>query len=121
MEVFRTVDEHASQRIWDGVTGRAVHGKQLTLAVIELAPDTVIPEHSHVNEQVGLLVEGSLSFRAGDETRELAQGATWCIPAHVPHEVRVGDEGAVVVEAFSPARDDWRTLAELEPSKSRWP
>jgi quercetin dioxygenase-like cupin family protein len=111
----------SAQRIWAGVTGRVVEGERVTLAVIELDPDSVVPEHSHDNEQVGVLVSGLLEFRIGDETRTVEPGGTWCIHAQVPHEVRTGPEGAVAVEVFAPARSDWAALERLESRPPRWP
>ena len=46
----------------------------MTLGVIELDLNSVVPEHSHEPEQVGLCLAGSLRFRVGDETRELGPG-----------------------------------------------
>ena len=108
-------------RIWDGVLARTVEGAQLSLAVVELDPGSVVREHAHENEQLGLVVSGSVAFRIGDETRELGPGESWQIPPNVPHEVHAGPEGAIVIDAFAPARDDWRAL-EREPAQSpRWP
>jgi quercetin dioxygenase-like cupin family protein len=107
-DVFCPIDELAPQRIWEGVTVRARHGKELTLAVVELDPGSVIPEHSHANEQAGILVEGAVTFRVGAETHDLVRGASWCIPANAPHEVRVNAERAVIIESFAPPRDDWQ-------------
>jgi quercetin dioxygenase-like cupin family protein len=121
MTAFDEVAAIAPHRIWDGVLGRVVHGERVTLAVVELEPDTVIPEHSHENEQVGVLVRGSVTFRVGDETRELEPGGTWRIPTNVPHDVATGPEGAVVVEVFAPARADWDALERREPHAPQWP
>jgi quercetin dioxygenase-like cupin family protein len=107
--------------IWNGVVARAVESERLTLSVVELDPDAVIPEHAHENEQVGLLLTGSMRFRVGDETREAVPGTTWTIPGNVPHDVVVGPEGAVVVEVFAPPRDDWQAIALDEPRPPRWP
>ena len=101
-----------AQQIWDGVIGRPVHGERMTIALLELAPGAVVPEHSHDNEQVGFLVEGSLSFTVGGECEELTPGGSWRILSHVPHSLVVGPEGAVVVEAFAPGRSDWLSLPE---------
>jgi quercetin dioxygenase-like cupin family protein len=117
MSAFDELHTIVPLKIWDGVVGRAVAGEQLTLTLIELAPDSVVPEHSHVNEQVGIMLRGSLRFRIGDEERELGRGSTWCIPAHVPHEVHTGPEGATLVEAFAPPRHDWAGLDRLEPGQ----
>jgi quercetin dioxygenase-like cupin family protein len=100
-------------RIWDGVTAQAVEGDRATMAVIELEPETTVPEHRHDNEQLGVLIRGSMRFRVGDETRDLAPGDTWRILSNVPHEVAAGPEGAVAVECFTPARGDWAALERL--------
>jgi quercetin dioxygenase-like cupin family protein len=121
MSAFDDVGAIPVQRIWDGVSGRAVHGKQLTLGVVELAPDSVVPEHRHANEQLGMVIRGSVRFRVGDETRELGPGGTWCIPSDVPHEVWTGPEGAVVLDVFSPPRADWEALEREVPRPPLWP
>jgi hypothetical protein len=56
-----------------------------------------------------------LTFRIGDETRELDPGSTWVVPSLVPHEVHVGPDGALLVELFAPPRADWAGLPTLEP------
>jgi quercetin dioxygenase-like cupin family protein len=114
MSAFGGIDRLEHLRIWDGVTAQAVEGERTTLAVIDLEPGSAVPEHSHENEQLGVLIRGSMRFRVGEETRELGPGDTWRIPGHVPHEVTAGSDGAVAVECFTPARDDWAGLERLE-------
>ena len=80
-------------QVWNGVVARTVHGERLSLAVVELEPNTVVPEHSHENEQLGLVLSGTVSFRVGTETRELGPGGTWRIPSNTPHEVHTGPDG----------------------------
>jgi len=118
---FADLSELARLRIWDGVAGRVVGGTRLTLAFIELDGSSVVPEHSHPHEQIGVCISGSLAFDIGGEQREVGPGGTWAIPGGVPHEVRVGPEGAAVIEAWSPQRDDWSGLEELEQSPPPWP
>jgi len=60
-------------------------------------------------------VRGSMTFRIGEETRELRPGSTWVIPGDVPHEVSAGPEGAFAIELFAPPRADWAGLERLEP------
>ena len=121
MTAFGDLESSERLVIWDGITGRAVQGERNTLVVVELAPGKVVPEHTHDNEQLGVCAAGSLTFRIGDETRELAAGDTWRIDSNVPHEVHVGPDGAVVVETFTPARSDWSRLERLEPTSPLWP
>ena len=121
MPVFDDLASISPHVVWDGVVARAVEGERTTFTVIELAPNTIVPEHAHDNEQSGVLVSGSLVFRIADDERDLAVGATWCIPPTVPHAVRTGPHGAVVVEVFAPGRADWGALERLEPSRPAWP
>ncbi len=116
MSHYRDLQGIEPQRIWDGVVARSVHGAEATLAAIELEPGAVVPGHSHVNEQTGILILGSLTFPIGGETKELRPGAAWVIPAHTPHSVEVGPDGASLVELFSPPRADWGELERLDAS-----
>jgi quercetin dioxygenase-like cupin family protein len=110
------------RQIWQSVAVRTVDGERLTLGVVELDANALVPEHRHDHEQLGMVLQGSVEFRVGDVTRRLEAGGTWCIPSNVPHEVKVGPEGAVVVDVFAPVREDWGgiepTPAQREP---RWP
>ncbi|HZO96665.1 MAG TPA: cupin domain-containing protein [Gaiellaceae bacterium] len=121
MDVFAEVAALGPQRIWDGIVGRSVHGERVTLSLLELDAGAVVPEHAHENEQVGILLEGSVTFTIGGEERELRPGGTWRILGNVPHSVVVGPEGAVIVEVFSPPRADWHALESLAPGPGRWP
>ena len=112
-------------QVWEGVIARRVQGKQLTLAVVELEPLAVVPEHRHANEQCGLVIEGQVTFRVGDEERELGPGGTWRIVGDMPHSVVTGPAGAVVVDVFAPARKDWDDRPGVgspdEPPAPIWP
>jgi quercetin dioxygenase-like cupin family protein len=118
---FDDLSEIGPQDIWDGVVVRAVHGERLTFGVVELEPNGRVPEHRHDNEQLGMVLRGSVSFRIGEETRELGPGGTWNIPSGVPHEVAAGPEGAVVVDLFAPGRADWLDKPRATRDAPAWP
>lgn len=121
MSAFDQLPSISPIDIWGGVLARTVEGEQCSFAVVELDPGSVVPEHSHPNEQLGLVMSGSVTFRVGDETRELGPGSTWRIAPDIPHEVHTGEEGAVVLDVFAPAREDWKTLERSQPKSPRWP
>ena len=114
MTAFSHLDDLERIRIWDGLTARAVSGDGAMLTYIELEPNTNVPEHSHPNEQTGILLRGSVTFTIGDETKELRPGAMWVIPGGVAHSVVVGPDASVIAELFAPARTDWGDLERLE-------
>jgi quercetin dioxygenase-like cupin family protein len=108
-------------RVWDGVRARRVEGERITLAVVELDPDAVVPEHRHPAEQNGLVLRGQMTFRIGDEERVLGPGGTWRILGDTPHSATAGPDGAEVIDVFSPTRGDWDELEQLPPAAPRWP
>jgi quercetin dioxygenase-like cupin family protein len=108
--------------VWgETVRARSVNGERLTLALVELAPDSVVPEHRHENEQMGIVVSGSVTFTVDGETRTLSPGGTWRIPSNRPHDVVTGPEGALVVDVFAPAREDWDAMPHIAPRPVDWP
>ena len=112
-------------QVWESVVARRVQGEKLTLAIVELAPNAIVPEHRHANEQCGLVIEGEVRFRIGDEERLLGPGGTWRILGDTPHQVVTGPEGAVVIDVFAPARADWDDRPTVgtadEPAELVWP
>jgi quercetin dioxygenase-like cupin family protein len=121
VSAFADLDSIAPQQIWERVAARSIHGERITMSVVELDPGAVVAEHSHPNEQLGIVLRGTMDFRIGDERRKLGAGETWCIPANTPHEATAGVEGAVVMDVFSPPRDDFRKLPLLDRRAPRWP
>ena len=109
--------------VWgEAVRARRIEGDRITLALVELAPNAEVPGHEHEAEQLGMVVEGSVTFTLGDERRDLGPGGTWRIPSGVPHQVTAGPAGATVIDVFAPPRSDWDALAPLAPRPTlRWP
>ena len=108
--------------LWgETVRGRRIQGERLTLAVVELAPNAVVPEHRHEQEQLGMVIKGEVDFTLDGETRHLGPGGTWRILSNRPHNVNAGPDGAVVLDIFNPTRDDWDDRAIVEGSVPRWP
>jgi quercetin dioxygenase-like cupin family protein len=121
MAVFRPVSELPLLPIWDGIAARAIEGRRMTFAVVDLEPNTPVKRHEHPNEQIGIVLTGSLRFSVGDEERELGPGDTYVIPGGVFHKALSGPDGAVVIDVFSPVRDDWQQFTPQAPRPSRWP
>ena len=105
---FFTVSELAETEMLPGVVRRAVYLDHAMMTFFDFEPGAEIPEHSHPHEQITFVVRGALEFTLGDETRTLAAGEGATIPPHVPHSATVGDEPAFVLDAWHPAREDYR-------------
>ena len=110
-------------KVWgETVRARRVQGERITLAIVELEPNAVVPEHRHANEQLGMVITGQMHFTVDGETRDLGPGGTWRILGDRPHDVVAGPEGAVVIDVFTPVRSDWDDRVVVEPAPApRWP
>lgn len=83
-------------------------GQYMTLSVVDMDPEAVIPEHQHPHEQIGYMVRGSGRFRIGGQTYEVKAGQMWHIASNLPHEVIAGPEGLRAIDVFYPIREDMR-------------
>jgi quercetin dioxygenase-like cupin family protein len=93
----------------------------MTFAVVELDPGAVVAEHRHSNEQLGIVLTGTMSFTIGGESRDIGPGMTYTIPADTPHSATAGPDGTVVIDVFAPPRSDWRAFEAVEQRPLRWP
>jgi quercetin dioxygenase-like cupin family protein len=121
MTIFKSLAEIPPQHIWNGVVARTVEGEKMSFAVVELTPNSVVAEHQHPNEQIGIVLQGSLTFTIGGEKRLLRAGDTYNIPGGVPHDAVAGPDGTVVVDVFSPVRADWSRFEKGTPQRPVWP
>ncbi len=91
-----------------GVTIKTLtDGDRMMLLEVQIAAGAVVSMHTHRHEQTGRLQSGRLRFEIDGETHDLGPGDAWIIPAEVPHEA-TGIEDCLVVEVFSPPREDYR-------------
>jgi quercetin dioxygenase-like cupin family protein len=93
--------------IFPGVEILTTAGTNLMLSVVRFAPRSVVAEHSHPHEQMGILLEGRLEFTVGDVTRVLGPGDIWRIPGGVLHSVRALDAPVLALDVFHPIREDY--------------
>ncbi len=68
-----------------GIQIQPVIGESLMTCWIAMEPGAIVAEHSHVNEQLGVVVEGSVSITAAGETREMAVGDAYVVPSDLAH------------------------------------
>jgi quercetin dioxygenase-like cupin family protein len=110
MEPFARIDALPSFAR-DDCDFRILAGGGMTLAFVELAPRAEVAEHEHPHEQLGAVLEGSITMRVGGEERTLGAGEAYRIAPGVRHGGTAGPERTVVVDAFAPAREEYHDLA----------
>lgn len=83
-----------------------ITGEELMLARVLLKKGCVVPEHSHVNEQLTYILEGGLRFWIDGKVIDVMAGEVLCIPSHMPHKAEALED-TVDLDVFYPPRQDW--------------
>ncbi|MGA8752941.1 cupin domain-containing protein [Candidatus Deferrimicrobium sp.] len=91
-----------------GVTAKIASGEKLMFSLVTLAPNAVVPTHSHPHEQMGMMVSGTMEFTIAGETRVFSGNELYLVPGGVSHSATAGPGGAVALDAFSPPREEYR-------------
>ena len=92
----------------DGVRTRIFPGENVMVSVVRISPNRAGEIHSHPQEQWGVMLEGSgVRIQDGVE-HKVKSGDFWLTPGNIPHGFRGGPEGAVILDIFSPPRDEYR-------------
>ena len=97
-----------SRTLADGLETRIFPGENVMLSVVRIGPNKSGEVHSHPQEQWGVLLEGSGVRTQEGVEHEVRVGNFWQTPGNVPHAFRAGSEGAVVLDIFSPPREEYQ-------------
>ena len=103
-------DDMPKEQVTDSLSRRLITGDRMMIAHVYLDKGSIVPMHSHENEQITYILDGALRFWIGEEKEELVvrSGEVLHIPAHVPHMAEA-IEDTLDVDIFSPPREDWLT------------
>ena len=98
--------EEPEEQLSPSIGRRMLHTETMTIAWITLAKGAVVPRHQHPNEQIATVLEGRLRFLIDGKEIFAASRESVPLAANVPHEVEALED-SVVLDVFSPVRDDW--------------
>jgi quercetin dioxygenase-like cupin family protein len=107
-QYFPTAADLSRHTIFPGVTIQTCSAEKMMLSCVDLEPHSVVAEHSHPHEQVGILLEGKALFTIGGEEKLVTKGDMWRIPGNVKHKVVVLEEPTKALDIFTPIREDYR-------------
>ncbi len=105
--MFRKKNTGESKQLIEGVElTTLVHGEKTLMGQFKIAKGSAIPAHSHPHEQTGILVSGKLRFNVDGEVTDTEPGDSWCLAGGVEHSAEALED-SVVIEVFSPVREDY--------------
>lgn len=83
-----------------------VAGDRSMLARIILRKGSIVPQHSHDNEQITYVLEGALKFVIEGKELVVRSGEILIIPSNLPHSAEALED-TVDLDIFCPPREDW--------------
>ena len=107
-QFFPEPSECSRHAIFPGVAIRTCAAERMMMSLVDLQPHSVVEEHAHPHEQVGMVLKGRATFFIGGEEKTLGPGEMFRIPGGVRHRVVALDEPAQVLDIFNPVREDYR-------------
>lgn len=107
---FIDIDRVPRLELLPGCRLRTPFGRNVMLSYLEMDEGAVVPLHSHPHEQAGMLLSGRLELTIGAETRLCEAGAMFIIPGGTPHRAVAVGGPCVVLDVFSPVREDYAEL-----------
>lgn len=103
-----TTDDVAPSAPEPGLERRVLASTPLMMLVEHrMQPGWRGARHSHPHEQAVYVLRGRLRFSAGDAEFEVRAGQSFVVPGGLVHEASAL-EASVVLDVFTPARDDYR-------------
>ena len=99
------------ERIGEGVERQMIVGDRLMICRLRFAPRVVTAAHHHPHEQMTLVERGRVRFIIGAEERIAQAGDILHFPSGCWHGATMLDEEVVLIDIFTPVRDDFLMTA----------
>ena len=103
---------HPSERLAEGIDRQMIWGERLMVCRLSIAPRTVTAVHSHPHEQITIVERGRVRFTVASAERIASAGDVLFFPSGLEHGATMLDEPVVLVDIFSPPREDFLADAE---------
>jgi quercetin dioxygenase-like cupin family protein len=92
-----------------GIRRQMIVGENIMMCRFRFAPFVETPAHRHSHEQMTLVVQGRVRFIIGGEERIVSPGEVLHFPSNSWHGATMLDEEVVLIDIFSPIREDFLT------------
>jgi quercetin dioxygenase-like cupin family protein len=111
---FVRLDAIRAFELTAGVSGQPLFGDGAMLNLIRFEPGATVPLHSHPHEQLGIVLEGMQALVVQGVTYELGPLEAYVLPGGVEHSAHCGPDGALVLDVFTPVREDYHARWHAE-------
>ena len=95
------------EQLEEGIERQMIVGEKVMICRLRFAPNIVTPAHDHPHEQMTIVERGRVLFTIGDEQRIAKAGDVLHFPSGTWHGATMLDEEVILVDIFSPIREDF--------------
>jgi quercetin dioxygenase-like cupin family protein len=95
------------EHIATGITRQMIWGDRLMVCRLTLAAHVITAVHSHPHEQITLVERGRAEFTIEGQKRVASAGEFLVFPSNCQHGATMLDEEVVLIDIFSPPREDF--------------
>ena len=96
-----------AERIAEGIDRQMMVGVKLMMCRLTLQPHVDTPVHSHPHEQMTIVERGRVRFTINGSTRVAVAGDVLHFPSNVRHGATMLDEVVVLIDVFTPIREEF--------------
>jgi unsaturated pyranuronate lyase len=97
------------EQLEPGIERQMIVGENLMICRLRIAPNIVTPAHDHPHEQMTIVERGRVLFTIDDEQRIVEAGDVLVFPPGTWHGATMLDEEVILIDIFSPIREDFLT------------
>jgi unsaturated pyranuronate lyase len=114
METIKDLQPHHTdwsrvpvEQLEPGIERQMIVGENLMICRLRIGPKLVTPPHDHPHEQMTIVERGRVLFTIGDKQRLAQAGDVLHFPPGTWHGATMLEEEVILVDIFSPIREDF--------------
>ena len=104
MSELGTIDALEPDRPYEGIERRALHSDGASVYWYRFEPGASFPQHRHVQEQMTIVQEGTITLRTPEGVQKLDAGSWVVTPPWEEHGITAQDGGARFTIILTPRR-----------------
>lgn len=101
------LDSIPTKEIMPGYHAKLIHTEHMSVAFWEVEKGAVVPEHSHMNEQIMHVVKGKFEFTLNGNTNIYVANDLVVIPPYAVHSGKALT-ACKLMDVFSPVREAYK-------------
>ena len=106
------------EQMAEGIERQMLVGSRMMICRFRFKPFLVTPEHDHPHEQMTIVERGRVRFFIEGQERIASAGDVLHFPSHCWHGATMMDEEVVLIDIFSPLREDFLSHKEAQETQN---